>query len=129
MHRNILLAGAALLMSACATPTTTTAAYVAAPDGRDCFRNRDVNGYSEVDDHTLRVRISTRREYDLHTTEGYLRDQRGDLGVVLSSGSSWICTGYGFNTYISQVSPPHRRWYVDAITRVPPTPPPPAQGS
>lgn len=116
MHRTLLLA-AIFLVGACAAQAAT------APEGRDCFRNRDVNSWSVVDDHTVRVHVSNTREYDLHTINGFVRDLRFSLGMALHSGSSWICTGPGGDTEIRRG---RESWGVAQITRAPPPAP---QGS
>jgi hypothetical protein len=89
MMRIALIVGA-LALSACATGETTTAS--AAGGSRDCFRALDVRGYSVVDDHRVKLRISPAREYILSIPQN-ARDLDWTHAISVRSASSFICVG------------------------------------
>lgn len=115
--RTLILAAAALALTACATQTTQTAET---PTGRDCFRNDDVFGYNIVDDHSVRVRVGT-RHYIL-TTNWNARDLDWSQAIALRSTNGWICTGNGLGVEIIGGRPP-RTYPVNVIAREPEAPP------
>lgn len=116
MSKAPLLAAAVLAFAAFAVPAqaTSTSAPV------DCFRNTDVNSFTPIDDNTLRVRISSTRQYDLHSAQGHVRDLRANLRIALTSHTRRICTGPGVaDLEIVQLRPIRQTWSVDQVTRVP----------
>ena len=119
MHKTLLLAAAALFLSASATPVL---AATARAQGSDCFRVRDVNNYHVINPHTLRVHISREREYDLTTDMGFLNDLNYSIHLSLHAGSHYICAGPGGDTEIRNGG---ETWGVTNISRVPPAPPQP----
>lgn len=89
MLRMTLLAGA-LLLGACASQGGTTTASTGAD--RDCFRAMDVRGYSVVDDHRVKLRVSPSREYVL-TIARQSRDLDWTHAISVRSASSFVCVG------------------------------------
>ncbi len=79
---------AALALSACASTNTQTASA----GDRDCFRSLDVRGYSLVDDHRVKLRISPAREYIL-TIPQQSRDLDWTHAISVRSASNFICVG------------------------------------
>lgn len=90
MLRFALLA-AALTLSACASTTTQTASANAGGD-RDCFRSLDVRGYSVVDEHRVKLRISPGREYILSIPQNS-RELDWTRAISVRSASNFICVG------------------------------------
>lgn len=132
MRPFLCAASAALLLAAaaCAAPSSA-----AAPEGRDCFRNHDVDNFSVIDNHTVRVFVSSRQAYDLRTAMGHANDLNYGMRMALRSHQSWICTGNGYDVEIMSLERPRRVWAVETITRVPedvlnpPAQTPPPSGS
>lgn len=115
MLRIALLAGA-LALSACASTTTSTAA--SAPGGsRDCFRALDVRGYSVVDDHRVKLRISPAREYILSIPQNS-RDLDWTHAISVRSASSFICVGDPSGVQLMGGDPP-TPFQVTGIERAP----------
>jgi|CXWL01.1.fsa_nt_gi hypothetical protein len=90
MLRTAILAGAALALGACASSTGATAS--SAGGDRDCFRALDVRGYSVVDDHRVKLRISPAREYIL-TIPQNSRDLDWTHAISVRSASNFVCVG------------------------------------
>lgn len=86
----IALLAAALTLGACASSETTTASN--AGSDRDCFRSLDVRGYSVVDDHNVKLRVSPAREYIL-TIPQQSRDLDWTRAISVRSASNFICVG------------------------------------
>lgn len=86
----IALIASALTLSACASSTGATASN--AGSERDCFRSVDVRGYSVVDEHRVKLRISPAREYIL-TIPQNSRDLDWTHAISVRSASSFICVG------------------------------------
>ncbi|MDO8409696.1 MAG: DUF6491 family protein [Phenylobacterium sp.] len=93
--RTSILALAALATAACAPTTgsndleTTTNA----PDSRECFFTRNVNGFSAPDDETLYLRVGVRDVYEMQMFAPCPdMDWAQKLGVVSRSGST-VCRG------------------------------------
>jgi hypothetical protein len=109
--RALILAGL-LSLSACATAESS------APAGRDCFRNDDVNGYSVLDDHTVRVNVGANRAYLLGIPQN-VRELDWGQQIALQSDNGWICTGNGLGVEVigGQIGP--RRYQVRSIAPAP----------
>lgn len=121
MRTPILLAAAALaLLGACATDATQTAA---APGGRDCFRNDDINGWGVIDDHTLRVSVGANRDYAL-TSRTNVRDLNFDVQVAIETrgASQWICTGALNDVRVTGGGPIPRTYWITEVARIPEAP-------
>lgn len=86
----IALLAAALSLGACAASGTETASN--AGSDRDCFRALDVRGYSVVDDHNVKLRVSPAREYIL-TIPQQSRDLDWTHAISVRSASNFICVG------------------------------------
>lgn len=89
MLRIALIAGA-LALSACASSTNATASN--AGGDRDCFRSLDVRGYSVVDEHRVKLRVSPAREYIL-TIPQNSRELDWTHAISVRSSSNFICVG------------------------------------
>lgn len=86
----IALLAAALTLGACASSATTTASN--AGGDRDCFRALDVRGYSVVDEHRVKLRISPAREYILSIPQNS-RELDWTRAISVRSASNFICVG------------------------------------
>lgn len=111
------LIATALLLSACATDPAATS--TAASADRDCFRSSQVNGYSVIDDHNVRIGVGASRDYILSTTWN-ARDLDWTHSIGIRSGTDWICTGNGLGVEIIG-GEPRRTYPVTSITRAPET--------
>lgn len=120
----LVLAAAATGLAAC---TTADTASNAAAGERDCFRSESVNGYEIIDDHNIRVRVSTNRTYTL-TTSWNASDLDWSNAIALRSNTGWICTGNVRGDVEITGGPLARTFPVDTITRDP-QPPSDQQGS
>jgi len=90
-------------LSACATVGAndeTAATERAAPADRDCFRNNDIDGFTTIDDDTIKVSVSPRRDYIL-TGHRIGRDLRFSNTVAVIAQSGWICTGNGLGVRVA----------------------------
>ncbi len=86
---------AALALSACAPTMAYPAggAMAQAPQGRECFFTRNVNGFSAPDDDTLYVRVGVNDVYELQMFSPCPdMDWANRLAIVSRTGST-ICRG------------------------------------
>jgi len=116
MLRFALLAGA-LALSACASSNAQSASAGSPGGSRDCFRSLDVRGYSVVDDHNVKLRISPAREYIL-TIPQNSRDLDWTHAISVRSASSFICVGDPSGVQLMGGDPP-MPFQVTNIERVP----------
>jgi hypothetical protein len=119
MFRPVAIACAAFALSACATP--------APPDGRDCFLNRQITGYSVIDEHHVRVSVGAGRRYIL-TTNWNAHDLRWTEAIAIRSTGDWICTGNGLGVDVIGGTP-RQTYPIVSIEREPEPPPEQPQGS
>jgi hypothetical protein len=122
--RTTLLAAAAIGLSACATEQSASMTPGA---DRDCFNASSVNGYEIIDDHNIRVRVSTRRTYTM-TTSWNASDLDWSQAIALRSNTGWICTGNARGNVEVTGGTFNRTFPIDTITRDP-EPPSDQQGS
>lgn len=113
--RHTAFIAAALLLAACATEPNSEAA-----GDRDCFRAANVNGYSVIDDHNVRVTVGASRDYILGTTWN-ARDLDWTRTIAIRSSTGWICTGNGLGVQIIG-GEPSRTYPITSITRAPEQP-------
>jgi len=123
----LILAAAAIGLAACTTTEGAAESASAAPSNRDCFRAHSVNGYEIIDDHNIRVRVSTSRTYTL-TTSWNASDLDWSNAIALRSNTGWICSGNVRGDVEITGGPMGRTFPVDSITRDP-APPSDQQGS
>lgn len=102
----------ALAIGACASTTSTSAS---AAGDRDCFRALDVRGYSVVDDHRVKLRVSPTREYIL-TIPQSSRDLDWTHAISVRSTTSFICVGHPAGVQLMGGDPPFP-FQVTAIER------------
>jgi hypothetical protein len=114
----LMLGSAALALSACATQSGSP------PEGRDCFSNAQINGYSVIDDHHVRISVGANRRYIL-TTKWNAHDLVWTEAIAIRSTTDWICTGGGLGVDVIG-GRPRRHYPIDTIEREP-EPAPPAQ--
>ena len=114
MTRLSTLAIAAIAVSACVTQSA------AAPAGRDCFSNSQINGYSILDDNHIRVSVGAGRHYIL-TTNWNARDLVWTENVAIRSTTNWICTGNGLGVEVIG-GRPRRTYPIQGIEREPEQP-------
>lgn len=114
MSRLSILAIATIAASACATQSA------AAPDGRDCFSNSQINGYSIIDDNHIRVSVGAGRNYIL-TTNWNARDLVWTENLAIRSATNWICTGNGLGVEVIG-GRPRRTYPIQGIEREPEKP-------
>jgi hypothetical protein len=105
---------AALALGACASSASDSAS---ASRDRDCFRALDVRGYSVVDDHHVKLRVSPTREYIL-TIPQQSRDLDWSHAISVRSTTSFICTGNPAGVQLMGGDPPFP-FQVTAIERAP----------
>ena len=114
----IIATAAALLLSACATNGTDVAAN-AAPDGRDCFRNESINGFSRIDDDTIKVSVGASRDYALSAPRLGQESRWNNVIAIEAEPSGWICTGNGLGVRVLAGDRGFERpFYVRSITRI-----------
>jgi len=113
MLRTSLLVLSVLALSACATQEET-----AIPSGGgDCFFASEVDGYSLVDNNTVRVQVSPTRNYLLRT-QWNARDLNWTRAIAIRSSTGTICTGNGLGVEIVG-GDPRQTYPVSAIEREP----------
>ncbi|HRO04521.1 MAG TPA: DUF6491 family protein [Terricaulis sp.] len=121
MLRPLLLAAAALALTACSSSgASDTHASTTAP-AQDCFRNDDIFGYGVIDDHNIDVRA--RGRHYIFTTDWNARDLDWTQAIAIRSSTGWICVGNGLGVEIIG-GEPQRRFPVSSITRKPEEPEP-----
>lgn len=120
MLRTILTA-VALALAACASTAESTS------DGRDCFRSTDVHGFSIVDDHRVKLRINSQRQYIVT-----IRRDTDDLdwanSMSVRSPAGFVCVGQPHGVQLVGGNP-ETYYYVTAIERAPVEPDEPVEGS
>ncbi|HYD86563.1 MAG TPA: DUF6491 family protein [Vitreimonas sp.] len=119
MLRKLAAAAALLALGACASATTDTASSA---EGRDCFRTVDVRGYGVVDEHRIRARVSTSREYYLTIAQN-TRDLDWNHAIAIRSTTSFICVGNGAGVQVLG-GDPAIPYQVTRIERAPDDTPP-----
>lgn len=124
MRFKLFLISAALLASAC---TTTAPGGATAAASHDCFRNQDIQGWSVIDDRTLKVTVGASREYALATQPSVSELNFQFAVAIRSRGSDWICVGRHNDVHIDIRDPIPRTWWVTEVTRLPPRSQQPAQ--
>lgn len=100
--RRVTVLVAALALGACASSGSNSAS---AAGDRDCFRNLDVRGYSVVDDHRVKLRVSPSREY-IVTIPQQSRDLDWSHAISIRSTTSFICTGNPSGVQLMGGDPP-----------------------
>lgn len=118
--RIVLFAATALALAACASQAQDMAG--AQPEGRDCFRTEDVDGFSMIDDHTVRVRVSPNRSYALQVQGSARGLDYSQALAIRSRPSGWVCEGSGAGVDIFGGEPLSRRWPVMSVARIPDAP-------
>lgn len=88
-----------------------------APDGRECFLNRNINGFAVLDDHTVQVSVGASRRYNF-TTDWNVRDLNWSERIAVRSTSGWICVGDGLGIDVISGRPP-RTYPVRTVAAVP----------
>jgi len=136
MRYATLIAFTALFAAACTTTSPGQTASNAAPAARDCFRNQEINGWSLIDPHTVRVQISPRRAYALTVQPNASDLNFSEVIAIRARGSDWICTNEVSDIRISAHGTIPREWWVTKVERLPQPPvmqqpqqPQPPQGS
>jgi len=119
MLRNFVAAAALLALGACAS---TPQSADNAGSSRDCFRTLDVRSYGVVDEHRVRARVSTTREYYL-TINQNTRDLDWNHAIAIRSNVSFICVGNGAGVQVLGGDPPVS-YAVTRIERAPDDTPP-----
>ncbi len=97
MLRKLAAAGILLALGACASPAQNADSSVSS--SRDCFRTVDVRGYGVVDEHRIRARVSTSREYYLTIAQN-TRDLDWNHAIAIRSTTSFICVGNGLGVQV-----------------------------
>lgn len=128
MHiKTALITAAALALAACASTESGDTAAMTPGEGRDCFRAESVNGYSIIDDHNIRVRITSSRTYTMNTTWN-ADDLDWSNAIALQSDTGWICTGNVLGRVEVTGGSLGRTFPINTVTRDP-QPPADQQGS
>lgn len=105
---------AALLASACATPSEDTAA---APGARDCFFASQINGYNYIDSNHIGVTVGANRRYSFEVSPPNVRELAFGNQLAVVSDLSSICTGRLTGVHIVGGDPAFR-WYVSEVVRL-----------
>jgi hypothetical protein len=83
----------ALALAACAPMPPPEMAAAGPGERRQCFWNREVNGFSAVDRDTVRLTAGARRVFELELFGGCLDVDWAQTIGVRSRGSELICSG------------------------------------
>jgi hypothetical protein len=118
---------AAFALAACASTAPSDGASMTPGEGRDCFRADSINGYEIIDDHNIRVRITSSRTYTLNTTWN-ADDLDWSNAIALRSDTGWICTGSVLGRVEVTGGSLGRTFPINTVTRDP-QPPADQQGS
>jgi hypothetical protein len=99
-HRLILLAGCLCAMAASPASAQTPPGQPEVKPARQCFYERNINGWNEVDDRTVILNVSVNDTYLLKLF-GSCPEIRHTLVLgVRNRGSDWICTGDTFDLFV-----------------------------
>ena len=112
MLRFGLFASAALLLAACASTETQTAAA-----GRDCFRDEQVHGFNVVDRSTVQINVGANRRY-LLTTNWQTSNLNFSEHIAIRSSTGYICTGNGLGVELVG-GEPQQAYPIVSIARAP----------
>ncbi len=123
MVRSIIVAATALALGACATQTADSHA-----PGGDCFRAENINGFSTVDDHNVKISVGASRDYIL-TSLNRLTGLNFEQELVVESHTGWICTGNGLDLQLHTRGPFHQTFAITNVARAPDAEPAAPQGS
>ena len=95
-----LTAGLAAVFLAAAQPAFAETPAKPAKDEKSCFFTNQISGWNRIDDKTIRVTISSKRQYDLTLMSPVIGGLFQESIAVKSSPSNLICTGKGLGVSV-----------------------------
>ena len=115
-------AGLAAAIGLSATQTASAETPAKAPDEeKSCFFVNQISGWNRIDDKTVRVTISSKRQYDLSLMSSTFGGLHQEVIGVKSAPSNLLCTGNGLGVSVvtgETVGP--SSYPVTKVTLVPP---------
>ena len=100
LHSNFAALGIATLMFATAQPAMAETPAKLAKADQSCFFANQVSGWNRIDDKTIRVTVSSKRQYDLTLMSPVTGGLFQESIAIKSSPSSVICTGNGLGVSV-----------------------------
>lgn len=111
---------AAIALSAAQTAAAETPAK--APDEeKSCFFVNQISGWNRIDDKTVRVTVSSKRQYDLTLMSPTFSGLHQEVIGIKADPSNYVCTGNGLGVSVitGEVAGPSS-YPVTKVTLVPP---------
>ena len=100
-HMRLALAGLMAAFAAGVTQPALADTSAKAPDQeKSCFFVNQISGWNRIDDKTVRVTISSKRQYDLTLMSRAFSGLHQEVIGVKSSPSNLICTGNGLGVTV-----------------------------
>lgn len=100
LHSKLAAFSIAAAIFAATQPAAAEAPAKPPKDEKSCFFNNQISDWNRIDDKTIRVTISSKRQYDLTlmspVTGGLFQEQI----AIKSSPSNLICTGNGLGVSV-----------------------------
>lgn len=99
-HTKVAMAGIAIVMFAATQPAMAETPPTAAKADESCFFGNQVSGWNRIDDKTIRVTVSSKRQYDLTLMSPVIGGLFQEHIAIKSSPSNLICTGNGLGVSV-----------------------------
>jgi hypothetical protein len=99
-HTKVAMAGIAIVMFAATQPALAETPPKAAKTDQSCFFGNQVSGWNRIDDQTIRVTVSSKRQYDLTLMSPVVGGLFQEHIAIKSSPSNLICTGNGLGVSV-----------------------------
>ncbi len=93
-------AGVAAVMFLAGLPAMAETPPKAAKADQSCFFGNQVSGWNRIDDQTIRVTVSSKRQYDLTLMSPVVGGLFQEQIAIKSSPSNLICTGNGLGVSV-----------------------------
>lgn len=100
LYSKWMAASITLAMFAAVQPASAETLAKPAPEKQSCFFTNQISGWNRVDDKTIRVVVSPKKQYDLTLMSPVTDSRFRDVIGVKSSPSSVICTGNGLGVTV-----------------------------
>lgn len=96
----VAMAGIAVVMFATTHSALAETPPKAAKADQSCFFGNQVSGWNRIDDQTIRVTVSSKRQYDLTLMSPVVGGLFQEHIAIKSSPSNLICTGNGLGVSV-----------------------------
>jgi hypothetical protein len=100
LHSKLAAFSIAAVMFAATQPAAAEAPAKPSTDEKSCFFNNQISGWNRIDDKTIRVTVSSKRQYDLTLMSPLTGGLFQENIAIKASPSNLICTGNGLGVSV-----------------------------